>query len=270
MTAIVAYLVALSFRGARAEERVLLAAATRVPRFATSGFYRRSRRALRHVTPLRSAWYLAHELARMVGPGARPTASNLDSQFAAKLDPWDYESEPEQERYRAALAILDGARAGSQFQGALEIGCAEGAFTALLAKRCHSLKAVDISQVALARAQARLGHRQTITFAQWDVLHGPELGTFDLVVAMDVLDYFRRPGDLRRVQGRIHRMLLPGSHLLVTSTRQSDVYEKARWRHWIRRGPMINESFGLLPGVCALESRLTAMHVVTLYVRTDA
>lgn len=268
IAAIVAYLVALSFWGARAEERAILDAATRIPRLATSGLYRRSRRALRRVAPVRSAWYLARELAGMVGPKARPTASKLDRQFAAKVDPWAYDSEPEQERYRAALAMLGDVRAG-QFPDALEIGCAEGAFTELLVKRCHRLKAVDISQVALARARARLGHCEAITFAQSDVLHDPELETFDLVVAMDVLEYFRRPGDLRRVQGRIHRMLRPAGHLLVTTTRQSDVYDKARWRHWIRRGRMINESFGLLPGMCALESRLTALHLVTLYVRTD-
>jgi O-antigen/teichoic acid export membrane protein/2-polyprenyl-3-methyl-5-hydroxy-6-metoxy-1,4-benzoquinol methylase len=269
IAAIVAYLVALSFGGARAEERAILDAATRLPRFAISGLYRRSRRALRQVAPLRSAWYLAHELAGMVGPGAKPTASKFDRQFAAKVDPWDYESEPEQERYRAALAMLDGGRAGSHFLDALEIGCAEGAFTELLVKRCNRLTAIDISPVALARARTRLRHCQTITFAQSDVLRDPELGTFDLVVVMDVLHYFKRPGDLRRVQARIHRMLLPGSHLLVTTERQSDVFEKARWRHWIPRGRMINESFSLLPGICALESRLTAMHLVTLYVRTD-
>lgn len=236
----------------------------------TSDIYRRSRGALRRVGPLRSAWYLVHELAGMVGPGARPTASQLDRQFASTVDPWDYGSEPEQERYRVALAMLDQARAGRRFSDALEIGCAEGTFTELLARRCRRLKAVDISPVALARARARLGHCQAITFAHADVLHDAEPGAFDLVVAMDVLDYFKRPGDLSRVQTRIHRMLVSGSHLLVTTTQQSDVFEKARWRRWIPRGRMINESFARLPGIRVLESRLTAMHSVTLYVRTDA
>jgi predicted TPR repeat methyltransferase len=205
----------------------------------------------------------------MVGPGARPTASQLDRQFAAMVDPWDYDSEPEQERYGAALAMLDRARAGRRFSEALEIGCAEGMFTELLSQRCCKLRALDISPVALGRARARLEHCHGITFAQWDVLHDAEPGTFELVVAMDVLDYFKRPGDLRRVGERIHRMLLPGSHLLVTTTRQSDVFEKARWRHRIPRGRMINESLALLPGIRVLESRLTTMHSVTLYVRTD-
>jgi O-antigen/teichoic acid export membrane protein len=256
VAALATYLAALSLWGAREEERVIIAAATRGPR-----------RALRHVGPLRSAWYLVTEVARMAGPAGRPTASQLDREFAAKVDPWDYGREEEQERYRAALRMLDGARDARPFADAIEIGCAEGAFTEHLVGRCDRLKAVDISPVALARARARLQHCSTVTFEQSDVLREPEPGTFDLVVAMDVLDYFKRPGDLRRVQERIRRMLLPGGHLLVTTTKQSDVFETAWWRRWIRRGEMINESFGGLPELRVLEYRPTAMHSVTLYVR---
>jgi hypothetical protein len=86
---------------------------------------------------------------------------------------------------------------------------------------------------------------------------------------MDVLEYFKRPSDLRRVQGKIHQMLSLDAHLLVTTTKQSEVFERAWWRRWIRRGPMIDEAFGLLPGLRMLESRSTAMHSVSLYVRSD-
>jgi O-antigen/teichoic acid export membrane protein/2-polyprenyl-3-methyl-5-hydroxy-6-metoxy-1,4-benzoquinol methylase len=258
IAALATYLAALSLWGARVEERAILDAATRAPR-----------RVLRRVGPLRSAWYLTSEIARMAVRGARPTASQLDREFAAKVDPWDYGSEFEQERYQAALGMLDGVRDGRRFADAIEIGCAEGAFTELLVGRCERLKAVDISPVALSRARARLRHCQTVTFEQADVLRDLEPGTFDLVVAMDVLDYFKRPGDLRRVQARIRRMLLPGGHLLVTTTKQSDVFETAWWRRWIRRGRMINESLGALPELRVLESRPTAMHSVTLYVRAD-
>ena len=62
-------------------------------------------------------------------------------------------------------------------------------------------------------------------------------------------------------------MLLPGGHLLVTTTKQSDVFETAWWRRWIRRGRMINESLGALPELRVLESLPTTMHSVTLYLR---
>jgi O-antigen/teichoic acid export membrane protein len=256
VAALATYLAALSLRGAREEERVIIAAATRAPR-----------RALRRVGPLRSAWYLVSEVARMTGPGGRPTSSRLDREFTSKVDPWDYGREEEQERYRAALAMLDFVRERGRFANAIEIGCAEGAFTELLVGRCETLKAVDISPVALSRARARLRHCQSVTFEQSDILRDPEPSRYDLVVAMDVLDYFRRPRDLRRVQANIRRMLLPAGHLLVTTTKQSDVFETAWWRRWIRRGRMINESFGALPELRVVESRATAMHSVTLYVR---
>ena len=256
VAALVTYLAALSLRGAREEERVFIAAATRGPR-----------RALRRVGPLRSAWYLVSEVARMTGPEGRPTSSRLDREFGERVDPWDYGREEEQERYRAALGMLDCVRDGGRFADAIEIGCAEGAFTEHLVGRCERLKAVDISSVALERARTRLNDSRTVTFEQADVLRDPVSGSFDLVVAMDVLEYFRRPRDLRHVQARIRQMLRPAGHLLVTTTRQSDVFETAWWRRWIRRGRMINESFGALPELRVLESRATAMHSVTLYVR---
>jgi hypothetical protein len=263
------YLVALSVGGARAEERALLDAVTRGPRLAVSGLYRRARHVLRWVGPVRSTWYLVLELARMAGPDASPTASRFDREFTRRADPWDYDSEPERERYQAALRMLDGVLDGRRFSEAIEIGCAEGAFTELLVPRCERLKAVDISRVALARARSRFGACEAITFEQSDVLNDPQPGTFDLVVAMDLLEYFKRPSDLRRVQAKIHQMLLPDAHLLVTSPKQSEVFERAWWRRWIRRGPTIGEAFAQLPGLRRLESRSTAMHSVTLYVRSD-
>jgi O-antigen/teichoic acid export membrane protein/trans-aconitate methyltransferase len=256
--AILAYLITLSVGDAREEERALLDAPSRS-----------ARRVLRRVGPLRSTWYLALEIVGMAGPRGRPTAAHLDSEFAAKADPWGYESEPERERYREALRMLDEARDGRCFSDAIEIGCAEGMFTQLLVPRCERLKAVDISPVALARARTRLADSETVTFEELDVLHDPVPRSFDLVVAMDVLDYFKRPRDLRRVQARIHGMLAPDAYLLVTTTKQSDVFQWAWWRRWIRRGPMIAESFGRMRGMSRVESCSTAMHAVSLYMRTD-
>ena len=203
----------------------------------------------------------------MAGPGARPNTSQFDREFAARPDPWAYGSASQQERFCAALGMLDRVRGGRRFSDAIEIGCAEGAFTELLVPRCARIKAVDISPVALARARARLRDCPTVAFEQADVLSDPEPGNFDLVVAMDVLDYFKRPGDLRRMQARIQRMLLQDGHLLIATTNESDVFETAWWRRWIQRGRMINESFAALPRLRVLESRRTEMHSITLYVR---
>jgi len=108
-----------------------------------------------------------------------------------------------------------------------------------------------------------------VQLEQWDLLSGDDLGTFDLVVAMDVLDYLLRPRDLRRANSRILRMLVPGGYLLVSTTKQSDVYETAWWRRRIPRGRMINEWVASAVGLQPVETRSTEGHTLTLYMRTE-
>ncbi len=254
VTGLGAYLVGLSLAGTREEERIVVGAA-----------YGSLRRALRRIRPLRSAWYLAHELVRMAAPDAQPTASRFDREFQVRVDPWDYGRDVEQQRFQAATQMLDAAREARRFPRALEIGCAEGMFTVLLVPRCEILLAVDISSVALRRARLYLGGSRGVTLKQWDLLHDPQLGTFDLIVAMDVLDYIVRPSDLHRAQAMIRTMLPPGGLLLLSTLRRNDVFEKAWWRHWIRRGRMINEAFASLEGFTLVDSRSTPMHTLSLH-----
>jgi len=69
--------------------------------------------------------------------------------------PWDYASPREQARFHHAAELLDVVRGNTCFRKALEVGCAEGAFTEFLAPRCESLLAVDVSAAALERALTR-------------------------------------------------------------------------------------------------------------------
>jgi len=263
-----AYVLALVLGPSRPEERALLASLARPPGRVTVWLYRRLRRLLRRVGPLRSAWYLMYELVRMAGSEARPTRPLVDRQFKAGIDPWDYARPAEQERHLAAVGMLDAARGSRLFERGLEIGCAEGTFTELLAHRCDALLAVDLSSIALARARERSFDKR-VQLEQWDLLHGDDLGMFDLVVAMDVLDYLLRPGDLFQARGHIIRMMVPGGHLLVSTTKQSEVYETAWWRWRIPRGRMINASLESMGGLRTVETRTTEAHTLSLYVRTE-
>lgn len=71
--------------------------------------------------------------------------------FVARPDPWHYTNAYEQTKYRQTLALVP----SPAVETALEIGCAEGRFTQLLAPRVGNLTAADISEVALRRAAAR-------------------------------------------------------------------------------------------------------------------
>ena len=118
---------------------------------------------------------------------------------------------------RATLGGRCGDREAAPFDGrtnALEIGCGEGLFTELLAPRCRSLLAVDISSRAVARARERLrGESGVVT--RWAVLPAayPD-ERFDLVVASDVLYYWRN-SDLHSAVRRIEASLVVGGRFVA-------------------------------------------------------
>src|SRR5262249_60699373 len=87
-------------------------------------------------------------------PQRRPAGLNEREYWNAifaKEDPWNYASCYEQTKYRHTLELMPEPPIGR----AIELGCAEGMFTEMLAPRVDHLLAVDISDVALERARAQ-------------------------------------------------------------------------------------------------------------------
>ena len=66
---------------------------------------------------------------------SKRTRADFDVEFTRCEDPWGYDTSEGQKRLRRALGMLDAARGARRFRQALEIGCAAGAFTELLASR---------------------------------------------------------------------------------------------------------------------------------------
>ena len=119
----------------------------------------------------------------------------FDSEYATAPDPWGYTTNVrERERHLLAVRMLESVRPEGGFGRVLEIGCAEGAFTDMLAPLCHSLVAVDFSEIALERARKRRSWTDRVTFRRWDLRADAIPGHFDMIVIMDVLGYIRRPG----------------------------------------------------------------------------
>ena len=118
--------------------------------------------------------------------------------FFAKHDPWNYTSEYEQQKYRHTLELLPSRR----IDRAVELGCAEGVFTELLAPRVESLVAADISAVALERARARCAAHGHVTFAQHDLSAGMPGCDYDLVVCSEILYYLRDRAAIERFVGK--------------------------------------------------------------------
>ena len=144
-----------------------------------------------------------------------PSGSVDPAYFAAlydgEADPWAFDASPyEAAKYAATLAALPRAR----YRRALEIGCANGAFSERLAARCDALVAVDVAPAALARARARLARFGHVEVRRAAVPAQTPAGPFDLAVLSEVGYYLSRP-DLGALGARLAAAVEPGGTLAL-------------------------------------------------------
>lgn len=153
----------------------------------------------------------------MSGPGA-PEAEAFDRRYRADPDPWRYDtSDYERAKYEHTLASLpDGPTAD-----ALELGCSNGAFTGLLAERCARVLAVDFSAEAVRLARLRTAGLSGVSVEHRDLRRGLPTGTFDLVLASEVLYYWERADVLAFCDSALGS-LSPAGSLLVVNWRGDD------------------------------------------------
>ena len=85
----------------------------------------------------RSTYALLWSLKDLILDTPQRSYALLNRQYEERMDPWDALAS-EQTRYQSVLIMLDDVRGDQRFRAALEIGCAEGVFTKVLASRCES------------------------------------------------------------------------------------------------------------------------------------
>ena len=222
-------------------------------------------RLLRKVTFLRNGLYLAIELRRALREPQTTTLKIVDNDFATGRDPWNYEASPlEQTRFSDQTAIIDKVREGLLFPFGLEIGCAEGLYTEVLAARCESLLVLDLSPTALERAQRRRRWSVRVRFAAFDLQHEPIPGTQDLIVVAGVLEYFQRPATLFKIREKLVAALRPGGYILVETTRVNRVVEDSWWGKRLIRGKWINVFISNHPSVAVIHSVATESYCITI------
>lgn len=148
----------------------------------------------------------------------------------AQVDPWDYKNNYETTKYRQTLALLD----GRHFERGLELACAEGIFTQMLAPHVDELVATDISPSAVRRAASTYGHLANVSFGRLDLLSDDLGGPYDLIICSEVLYYVEDPEKLRRLAEKVSIGLKPGGWF-VTAHANLLVDEPARtgfgWPH---------------------------------------
>jgi SAM-dependent methyltransferase len=141
--------------------------------------------------------------------------SNYDSiwwdSFYEPVDPFRFDSDPREAlKYERTLDLCG----QGPFDRALEVGCAEGVFTELLASRCRELLAVDISEVAVDRAAARTRGVPGVRCEKRTLPREFPDGPFDLIVASDVM-YYWQLADLGEAVPVIEAAIAPGGRLVT-------------------------------------------------------
>ena len=245
------YLIGFIMIGAREEELMLVRKGVEIPRVIGSGLYRRFRRSLARVGFLRSAYFLLRSIREAMLDSPARGQAELNQEFEPREDPWNYATVSYQrDRIRREVEMLDAVRGTALFEKALEVGCAEGMFTEMLAPLCESLLAADISSVALTRARRRLQGRESVQFAHWDLRVDPVPDTYDLIVIIHALEYIRNPLYIRRARTKLLNSLRPGGYLLMGTMKVAEIYEDAWWsRFFLRSGKRINNFFVEHPAV---------------------
>ncbi|MGG5886673.1 SAM-dependent methyltransferase [Falsiroseomonas sp. HC035] len=142
----------------------------------------------------------------------------FDALYAKSPDPWAFETSPyERAKYAATLAALPRPRYGR----ALEVGCAIGVLTALLAPRCEALLALDGAEAALEQARLRVAAlpqvriRRAWVPGDWPQAEGPQAdGPFDLILLSEVI-YYLQAAEVADLARRVRETAAPGADILA-------------------------------------------------------
>jgi 2-polyprenyl-3-methyl-5-hydroxy-6-metoxy-1,4-benzoquinol methylase len=198
----------------------------------------------------------------------RRREAEMNNTYRASDDPFGYKTTWGERHLELVQRLFDLATQGAAPPRALDIGCGEGWAAERLAAQCREMLAVDISPLALERARIRCAGSPNVRFAEWELLSGPPLGKFDLVLLMSVLEEIMRPADTRQAARRVRSMVAPGGSLIVTTTKQAEIVETSQWTRILPRGSRGIDRLLLATG--SLERRAqeeSDTHVLTLYQR---
>lgn len=164
----------------------------------------RARGAIIFAVPDRWRGQVASMLpARLVPPEMRP---GFFDEFFDEGDPFGFDRNPEERlKFDRTLEVCGAGPLGR----VLELGCAVGSFTEVLAPRASDVLAIDVSRAAVDQVAVRLQEHSNVRARAMDIPAEFPEETFDLVVASDVL-YYLSAAELRRCLTRIEDSLADG------------------------------------------------------------
>lgn len=130
----------------------------------------------------------------------------FDALYNDNSDPWQYQTRWYEKRKRdMCLAVLPKA----QYHNAIELGCGNGVFSALLASRCQALLSIDGNKHAVQLAKQRLACSAQVTVIQGVIPDALPTARshFDLIIISEIL-YYLCPMILIRLLLGLHKTLL--------------------------------------------------------------
>lgn len=182
-------------------------------------------------------------------PGdAEPPASSVplahfEALYRDSRDPWQLTSSwYEQRKYAVTLAALPRER----YRSALEPGCSVGELTRLLAARCDRLLAFDFADAAVQAARTALSGQENVRVERRSLPGEMPGGSYDLIVASEVLYYLSAADLASTVNGLVERLEEGGD--LVT------VHHRAADRCYGYDGFNVHASLAGQPGLRAVAS----------------
>lgn len=140
------------------------------------------------------------------------TEKHFENLYRQKQDPWNYEhSHFEREKYLKTLQAIP-----EEAETIWEIGCGEGVFTQLLLEKGKRVRGVDISPTALSRARERLkDFDDRVCLQKLNIAREDIEGTFDLILASEILYYLGGKDVLQPLEEKFFRHLRPFGYLLL-------------------------------------------------------
>lgn len=184
-------------------------------------------------------------------------------------DPWNYTNPYETLKYEQTMALLPTDRPIGR---AMEVACAEGHFTRMLAPRVGRLLAVDIAEKAVERCRRRCADLTNIDYRQFDLIKDEFPKPMDLIVCSEVLYYLEDEQKLRKVAERMRDALAPGGMLLMAHAYQLSDDQGRTGFDWgdAYGGQTISAAFESTEGLRLERALETELYRINLFRRAEA
>lgn len=137
--------------------------------------------------------------------------AGFETKFKANPDPWNYQHSRFEAFKRGVLMQACGSRA---YGRGLELACANGVTTRLLASRCIRLLALDGSQTAVERARVRTSDLNNVVVQRAILPREMAAGPFDLIVISELL-YYLSTREVTQLLRAVAAALAPGGRVVV-------------------------------------------------------